>query len=168
MNKNITNQREIVAEHKHARVSASKVRLVAKMIKKYSVVDAKEQLKYIHKKGAGLIFKVLNSAIANAEHNFGLKIEDLEFKAIEVTEGPTLRRWRARSRGMGNRINKRTSHIKVVLMAEKKLVATPKDEKKKEQKKTETKEVAKSDKKAQETKKQDSKGDSKEKTADKK
>jgi len=107
--------RQIKARHQSARISASKVRLVAKMVKEYELEEALVKLNFIHKKASHLITKVLESAIANAQHNFGISADNLMIRNIEVGEGPTLKRYRARSRGMANKINKRTCHIKVIL-----------------------------------------------------
>lgn len=110
------NQKEIMAIHRFARISASKVRLTAKMVKRVSPAEAINELTFIRNKASQMILKVLKSAIANAGHDFGISLNDLSIKNIEVGEGPTLKRWRARSRGMSSRIFKRTAHIKVVLV----------------------------------------------------
>lgn len=115
MNKDKENQKQIMAEHRYARISAEKTRLVARLVKGLSAEEAVAKLTFINKKASTLLLKVLESAIANAEHNWGLVKEKLQVRKIEVGEGPTLKRWRARSRGMANRINKRTSHIKIIL-----------------------------------------------------
>jgi large subunit ribosomal protein L22 len=99
----------------HARLSAQKGRLVADQIRNLPVERALDILTFSNKKAAALIKKVLESAIANAEHNDGADIDELKVKAICVDEGPTLKRWRARAKGRGNRILKRTSHITVTV-----------------------------------------------------
>jgi large subunit ribosomal protein L22 len=99
----------------HARLSAQKGRLVADQIRNLPVERALDILTFSNKKAAALIKKVLESAIANAEHNDGADIDELKVKAICVDEGPTLKRWRARAKGRGTRILKRTSHITVTV-----------------------------------------------------
>lgn len=99
----------------HARISAQKGRLVADQIRNLPVERALDILTFSNKKAAALIKKVLESAIANAEHNDGADIDELKVKTICVDEGPTMKRWRARAKGRGNRILKRTSHITVTV-----------------------------------------------------
>lgn len=106
---------EVKAEAKYIRISPRKVRLVVDAIKGLSPQRALEHLRFIKKRAAQPLMKVIKSAMANAKKNFGLKVEDLKFKEIQVGEGPTLKRWRAVSRGRAHPIMKRTSHIKVVL-----------------------------------------------------
>lgn len=108
-----------LAKHKHARCSAQKVRLVADQIRGLAVEKALDILSYSPKKAAGLIKKVLNSAIANAEHNNGADIDDLIVTKIYVDEGATMKRMHARAKGRGSRILKRTCHINVVVSDEK-------------------------------------------------
>ena len=103
------------ATHKFARLSAQKARLVADQVRGMPVEKAVELLTFSNKKAAGVIKKVLESAIANAEHNEGADIDELKVSAICVDEGPTHRRWRARARGRVNHIMKRTSHIRVTV-----------------------------------------------------
>jgi large subunit ribosomal protein L22 len=79
------------------------------------VEKAVELLAFSNRKAATLIKKVLESAIANAEHNEGADIDELKVSAICVDEGPSHRRWRARARGRVNHIVKRTSHIRVTV-----------------------------------------------------
>lgn len=106
---------EVKAEAKYIRISPRKVRLVVDAIRRLSPQKALEYLGFVNKRAAKPISKVIQSAIANAKNNFALKPEDLRFKEIQVNEGPTLKRWRAISRGRAHPIMKRTSHIKVVL-----------------------------------------------------
>lgn len=100
---------------KFARISAQKLRLVADQIRGVSVDNALQLLSFSNKKAAILIKKVLESAIANAEHNEGADIDELKVSFVFVDEGPTLKRMRARAKGRGNRIMKRTSHISVIV-----------------------------------------------------
>lgn len=103
------------AEAKYIRISPRKVRLVVDVIQGLTPQKAISYLKFVNKRAAAPLSKVIKSAIANAQNNFSLKSEDLKFKEIQVSEGPTLKRWQAVSRGRAHQIMKRTSHIKVVL-----------------------------------------------------
>jgi large subunit ribosomal protein L22 len=96
-----------------ARVSAQKCRLVADQIRGLKVDQAIDILNYSSKKSAKLIRKVLESAIANAEHNDGLDIDELKVRTIEIGEGSTLKRLSPRAKGRANRISKRTCHITI-------------------------------------------------------
>jgi len=104
---------EIAAKHKSARLSAQKARLVADQIRGKGVEQALEVLTFSTKKAAVLIKKVLESAIANAEHNDGLDVDDLRVSTIFVDEGATMKRIRPRAKGRADRIMKRTCHITV-------------------------------------------------------
>src|SRR6187431_2715528 len=106
---------ETLAQHRHARSSAQKVRLVADLIRGKKVSQALEILAYTNKKAAVLVKKVLESAIANAEHNDGADIDELKVKSIYVEQGTTLKRFTARAKGRGNRISKPTAHIYVTV-----------------------------------------------------
>ena len=106
---------QVTAKLSHARISAQKARLVADQIRGLTVERAQETLQFSTKKGAQIILKLLNSAIANAENNEGADIDELKVSAICVNEGPTLKRFRARAKGRGARILKRTSHIIVTV-----------------------------------------------------
>ncbi|UDG81633.1 50S ribosomal protein L22 [Candidatus Profftia lariciata] len=106
---------ETFAKHRHARSSAQKIRLVANLIRGKNVSKALEVLAYTNKKAAGLVKKVLESAIANAEHNNGADIDDLKITKIFVDEGPSMKRIMPRAKGRADRILKRTSHITVVV-----------------------------------------------------
>ena len=104
---------EVVALHRHAKISAQKVRLVVDQIRGVPVEKALDILKFSPKKAGGLILKVLNSAIANAEHNEGADIDELKVSVAFVDEGPTLKRISPRARGRSDRILKRSCHITV-------------------------------------------------------
>ncbi len=106
---------EATAKLRFARVSAQKTRLVADTIRGKSLESALQTLTFSGKKAAAIVKKVLESAIANAEHNEGADIDELKVARIYVDEGPTYKRMRARAKGRGNRILKRTSHITVVV-----------------------------------------------------
>lgn len=99
----------------YARISAQKVRLVADQIRGLPVERAINLLAFSPKKAAVLVKGVLDSAIANAEHNDGADIDELYVTAIMVDDGPTMKRMSPRAKGRGNRILKRTSHITVVV-----------------------------------------------------
>ena len=106
---------EVAAKLKGARLSAQKARLVANQIRGKSVDEALNILSFSPKKGAAIMKKVLESAIANAEHNEGADIDELKVSAICVDCGPVLKRMHARAKGRGNRIVKRTSHITITV-----------------------------------------------------
>lgn len=103
---------------KFARISAQKARLVADQIRGQHVETALNDLAFSTKKGAAMIRKVLESAIANAENNAGADIDELRVKAVRVDEGPTMKRIRARAKGRASRILKRTSHITLTVAEE--------------------------------------------------
>jgi len=100
---------------KQARISPQKARLVADQIRNLPVDRALQILTFSNKKAAPLIKGVLESAIANAEHNEGADIDELKVAAICVDCGPVLKRMQARAKGRGNRIVKRTSHITITV-----------------------------------------------------
>jgi large subunit ribosomal protein L22 len=97
------------------RLSAQKGRLVADLIRGKKVDQALNILTFTPKKGATIIKKVLESAIANAEHNNGADIDDLKVAKIIVEKGPVLKRFTARAKGRGNRIVKPTCHVFVTV-----------------------------------------------------
>ncbi len=103
----------VTAKLKGTRLSAQKGRLVADQIRGLAVARALSILTFSPKKGAVIIKKVLESAIANAEHNEGADVDELKVTTILVDEGATLRRFRARAKGRGARILKPTCHILV-------------------------------------------------------
>ncbi|GAB6048951.1 50S ribosomal protein L22 [Methyloparacoccus murrellii] len=102
-----------IARLNTARVSAQKCRLVADQIRGLKVDRAIDLLTFSPKKSAKIVKKVLESAIANAEHNDGADIDELRVEAIEVGEGATLKRMSPRAKGRANRISKRTCHISI-------------------------------------------------------
>lgn len=102
---------QATAKLRHARLSAQKARLVADQIRGLPVEQALNTLSFSNKKGADIIKKILDSAIANAENNEGADIDELKVSVIFVDEGPTMKRIRARAKGRAARILKRTSHI---------------------------------------------------------
>ena len=102
---------ESTAKLKFVRVSPQKARLVADQIRGMAVDDAIDVLTFSKKKAAGIVKKVLESAIANAEHNDGADIDELKVGEVMVDQGPTYGRFKARARGRASKILKRTSHI---------------------------------------------------------
>ena len=106
---------EVRAVLRGTRLSAQKARLVADMVRGKPVDQALGLLSFTPKKAAVVIKKVLESAIANAEHNEGADIDELKVKSIYVDQGATLKRFTARAKGRGNRIMKPTCHITVTV-----------------------------------------------------
>ena len=106
---------ETTAKLKFARLSPQKARLVADQVRGLPVEQAVELLQFSPQKAAHVIRKVVESAIANAEHNEGADIDELTVSQIFVDQGPTMKRWKARARGRVNHILKPTSHITVTV-----------------------------------------------------
>jgi len=106
---------ETKAIAKFVRISPQKCRLVANQVRRLPAGQALELLEFSPKKAAVLIRKVLESAIANAEHNGGADIDELRVSAIMIDEGPVLKRWRPRAKGRATPIIKRTSHITITV-----------------------------------------------------
>ncbi len=106
---------ETKASLRSARISAQKGRLVADQIRGLAVDRALNVLAFSPKKGAAIIKKVLESAIANAEHNDGADIDALKVKTIYVERGAFLKRFHARAKGRGNRVLKHTCHIYITV-----------------------------------------------------
>jgi large subunit ribosomal protein L22 len=104
---------QVAATLRYARISPQKCRLMADVIRGKGVDEALKALTFSPKKSAHIVKKVLESAIANAEHNHGADIDELKVSTIEVNEAPTFRRYRARAKGRGTRITKRNSHITI-------------------------------------------------------
>lgn len=104
---------EVTAKLRGAAISAQKVRLVADEVRGKPIERALDILTFSNKKGAKLVKKCLDSAIANAEHNNGLDIDKLRVTTIYVDEGITLKRIMPRAKGRADSISKRTCHITV-------------------------------------------------------
>ncbi len=119
---------EVTAHLRNLRISPRKVRLAADVIRGMDVHNAKIQLEFLNKKSSQPILTLMNSAIANAKHNFDLSDDNLYVSKIFVNEGATLKRWIPRAMGRASAIHKRTSHITIIL-----------DEIESEKKKTDTK-----------------------------
>jgi len=109
---------QVNAKLRYARVSPQKARLIADQIRGLSVERALQSLAFSNRKASDIVKKVVESAIANAEHNEGADIDELKVKTIFVDEGPTYKRWQPRAKGRANRILKRTSHITVTVSDE--------------------------------------------------
>ncbi len=106
---------QVTAQLRYARISPQKCRLVADLVRGQPVGNAIATLKYLPKKGAELVRKVLESAVANAEHNHGVDIDELKVALIQIDTAPVLKRFAARAKGRGTRIVKRNSHITVAV-----------------------------------------------------
>ncbi len=106
---------EVKAVTKYVRISPQKVRKLVDAIKGQPVESGLNMLKYMPQKAAGLVEKTVRSAAANADSNHGIDVDSLVIQNLIVDQGPSLKRFRARARGRGARILKRSSHITVVL-----------------------------------------------------
>ena len=106
---------QVTSKLRYARISPQKCRLVADVVRGQPVGNAIATLKFMPKKGADMVLKVLESAVANAEHNHGADIDELKVALIQVDTAPSLKRFAARAKGRGARIVKRNSHITVGL-----------------------------------------------------
>src|SRR5690606_33281401 len=103
------------AQHRYARLSAYKARVVLDLIRGTTIAEADEILAFCERDAADVIRKVLDSAVANAEHNDEIPADELYVSACYADEGPTLKRWRPRARGRATRIRKRTCHITIIV-----------------------------------------------------
>lgn len=106
---------EVTAKLKYARVGAQKARLVVDLVRGKPVEDAIKMLTFLNKKTAGLVKKLIESAVANAEDRKTIDVDRLVVKSIWVDKGPAIKRWRPRAQGRAFGIRKNTSHINVVL-----------------------------------------------------
>lgn len=109
---------EVTAKLRNASLSAQKCRLVADMIRKTPVSTALNVLKFTPKKGAQIMLKILESAIANAENNKGIDIDELKISTVFVDEAATLKRISPRAKGRANQIHKRNCHITIIVSDE--------------------------------------------------
>ena len=109
---------QVSAHAKRLHISAQKARLVADQVRGKPVAEALDILNFSTKKGADLVRKAVESAIANAEHNEGADVDELKISTIFVNEGMTMKRIRPRAKGRADRILKRTSHITVTVSDE--------------------------------------------------
>jgi large subunit ribosomal protein L22 len=106
---------EITAKARFIRMSPRKVRLVIDVIRGMDIASARQQLRFMKKAAAEPVTKLLNSAVANAEHNFKLSPETLYVKAIAADGGPALKRWTPKAFGRAAPIKKRMTHLSIVL-----------------------------------------------------
>ena len=109
---------EVRAVSKYVRISPLKVQKLVSAIKGKPVESGLQILKFMPQKSANILEKILRSAVANADQNADIDIDLLIIRNIIADQGPTLKRWKARARGRGTRILKRTSHITVILAEE--------------------------------------------------
>ncbi|MFW6052530.1 MAG: 50S ribosomal protein L22 [Desulfosalsimonas sp.] len=106
---------DVKATGRYMRISPQKVRKIVGAVKGRPVESGLHVLKFMPQKAAGMVEKMVRSAVANADHNLGLDVDSLVIKNIIVNEGPMLKRFRPRARGRATRILKRTSHITVIV-----------------------------------------------------
>lgn len=106
---------EVAAKLKFARLSPQKCRLVCDQIRGLPIGRALDLLKFSNKRVAAVLKKILDSAIANAEHNYGADIDELKVAKVYADQGPTYKRMHARAKGRGTRLLKPTCHITVIL-----------------------------------------------------
>ncbi len=106
---------ETRAVAKFVRISPRKIRLVMDQVRGKQVGEALNMLSFAPQRGARILKKLVNSAIANAEQNSGVDVDSLYIMRVYADEGPTLKRWRPRAQGRATSIRKRTSHLTVVL-----------------------------------------------------
>lgn len=106
---------EVIAHARHIRMSPKKVRLVAGLVRGMDVDRAAAQLRFYRKDASVPVAKLLQSAVANASHNFKMSPDHLYIKAITVDQGPSMKRWRARAFGRAAEILKKSCHISIVL-----------------------------------------------------
>ena len=109
---------EVKAVARYVRISPRKVRKIVGAVKGKPVETGINSLKFMPQKAAAIVVKTLQSAVANADHNNELDVDALFIKNITVDQGPSLKRFRARARGRGSRILKKTSHITVTVADE--------------------------------------------------
>ncbi|HAG27690.1 TPA: 50S ribosomal protein L22 [Patescibacteria group bacterium] len=109
------NKPQVRAHARNLRISPRKIRLVTNLVKNMRVADALVQLQFTNKKAAGMVSKLLRSAVANAENNFSLKGEQLFIKSITTDMGPVLQRMFPRARGSAFVIRRKMAHVNVVL-----------------------------------------------------
>ena len=109
---------EVRAVSKYVRISPQKVRKVVDDLKGKPVESGLQKLKFMPQKAANILEKIIRSAVANADQNADIDVDMLVIRNITADQGPSLKRWKARARGRGTRILKRTSHITVILAEE--------------------------------------------------
>ena len=104
---------DVAAKLRYSRISPQKMRLMADAIRGKSIDEAVKILIFSPQKSSGILKKLLDSAVANAENNLGADIDELKVVSIEVNEAPRFKRFRARAKGRGERRIKRNSHITI-------------------------------------------------------
>jgi large subunit ribosomal protein L22 len=109
---------EVKAISKYVRISPQKVRMLVDAVKGKPVESALEMLRFMPQKAAYIVEKLIRSAVANADQHPDVDVDSLVIRNIVADQGPTLKRFRAKARGRGTRILKRTAHITVVLAGE--------------------------------------------------
>ena len=109
---------KVTSTLRYAKISPQKTRFIIDMIRGSDVLQAMKLVQFLPQKAAKIVRKILDSAVANAENNFGLDNDDLKVTQAFVNEAPTLKRFRARARGSGTRILKRNSHITIEISDE--------------------------------------------------
>jgi len=106
---------EIRAKARFVRISPQKIRLIMGQVRGKKEEEALNLLSFAPQRGARILKKLLNSAVANAQQNAGMDVDSLYIAKLYADEGPTLKRWRPRAQGRATRIRKRTSHLTVIL-----------------------------------------------------
>jgi large subunit ribosomal protein L22 len=106
---------EVKAVSKYVRISPQKVRMMVSAVKGKPVEDGLNILKFMPQKAANIVEKIIRSAVANADQNMDIDVDSLVIRNVIADQGPTLKRFRARARGRGTRILKKTAHITVIL-----------------------------------------------------
>jgi len=106
---------EVRAVSKYVRISPIKVQKLVGAVKGRPVESGLQKLRFMPQKAAGILEKIIRSAVANADQNADIDVDLLVIRNITADQGPALKRWKARARGRGTRILKRTSHITVIL-----------------------------------------------------
>ena len=145
---------QVRSTYRFARISAFKAREVTREIQGLPASDALNLLRFVPKKAAGLVRKTLASAVANAENNNNLNVENLVIQEAVVGEGPTAKRFQPKARGSAGPIRKRTSHIKIILTDEIEIKRREKRDRKKSKKSSSTKPVARKSKRKETKEKQ--------------
>jgi large subunit ribosomal protein L22 len=133
---------QVRSTYRFARISAFKAREVTREIQGLPASDALNLLRFVPKKAAGLVRKTLASAVANAENNNNLNVENLVVQEAVVGEGPTAKRFQPKARGSAGPIRKRTSHIRIILTDEIEIKRREKRDRKKAKKSSSTKPAA--------------------------
>jgi len=106
---------EIRAKARFVRISPQKIRLIMGQVRGKKVEEALNLLSFAPQRGARILKKLLDSAVANAQQNADIDVDALYIATVYADEGPTLKRWRPRAQGRATRIRKRTSHLTVIL-----------------------------------------------------